>query len=153
MIHNVLVKRKAVLDQLWKGLSILGLLDKIEKYPELFQENFVHQGDVTPEGVIGCLRFAETEENSERRVYQMLLNFIKGSNANELDAFLKFVARANTMAKGTLPRKISVSCSSSDSIFSSVCIMSLKLPSHFSTAEDFNNAMKSVLDSQKFSTG
>ena len=62
MIHNVLVKRKAVLDQLQKGLSILGLLDKIEKYPELFQENFVHQGDVTPEGVIGCLRFAETEE-------------------------------------------------------------------------------------------
>ena len=51
MFHNILVKKKAILDQFTKGLSILGLLDEIQRKPEMFEECFVYQGIVSNDSV------------------------------------------------------------------------------------------------------
>ena len=43
ILHNVIVKHKAALDQVRKGLSTLGLLCEIEKEPSKFRNLFVHE--------------------------------------------------------------------------------------------------------------
>ena len=57
MFHNILVKKKAILDQFRKGLSILGLLDEIQRKPEMFEECFVYQGIVSNDSVASSLHF------------------------------------------------------------------------------------------------
>lgn len=42
MLHDILVKRKSILDQLRKGLSTLGVLAEIEYNPSLFEQFFVN---------------------------------------------------------------------------------------------------------------
>lgn len=42
ILHFTVLKHKAVVDQFRKGISILGLLNKIEKNPEKFEPFFVH---------------------------------------------------------------------------------------------------------------
>ncbi|XP_015759324.1 PREDICTED: uncharacterized protein LOC107338599 [Acropora digitifera] len=46
MLHDILVKRKSILDQLRKSLSTLGVLAEIEYNPSLFEEFFLDQGGV-----------------------------------------------------------------------------------------------------------
>ena len=54
--YNVLTKNIALLDQMRKGLSMLGLLKEIERYPHLFEHFFVYQGGkLTPSFVKICL--------------------------------------------------------------------------------------------------
>ena len=41
VIHESLIKHKVVLDQFRKGLTLLGLLEQIEKEPRKFEHLFV----------------------------------------------------------------------------------------------------------------
>ena len=79
MIHDILVKRKSVLDQFRKGLSTLGFLAEMERNPSLFEEFFVHQGVLSNDFVISCLHFQESRdlEAIGDRVYQMLQTFLR----------------------------------------------------------------------------
>ena len=45
IIHDTILKHKAIVDQLRKGLSILGFLNELEKAPAKFEHFFVHSGD------------------------------------------------------------------------------------------------------------
>ena len=89
MIHDILVKRKSVLDQFRKGLSTLGFLAEMERNPSLFEEFFVHQGVLSNDFVIICLHFQESRdlETSGDRVYQMLQTFLRNLS---LDGRKKF---------------------------------------------------------------
>ena len=40
MLHHVLLRHKAVLDQLKSGLATLGILDAMQKHPEAFESYF-----------------------------------------------------------------------------------------------------------------
>ena len=75
MFHNILVKKKAILDQFRKGLSILGLLDEIQRKPEMFEECFVYQGIVSNDSVASSLDFPASEDKNAQRVYQLLKTF------------------------------------------------------------------------------
>ena len=153
MLHNILVKKKAILDQFRKGLSILGLLDEIQRKPEMFEECFVYQGIVSNDSVASSLHFPASEDKNAQRVFQLLQTFIKNCNADGLDDFLRFVTGTRCSAKSILPRRITVSCESTNSIFASTCLLELKLPNHFRNYAEFEAAMHTVIGGNTFTTG
>ena len=149
MIHDILVKRKSVLDQFRKGLSTLGFLADMEHNPSLFEEFFVHQGVLSNDFVISCLHFQESRdlETSGDRVYQMLQTFLRNLCLDALKNFLKFVT-------GTYMKFPCLTCHivfqylaiySVDSIFASTSLLELKLPNHFPNYTAFDLAMRTVL--------
>ena len=153
MLHNILVRKKAILDQFRKGLSILGLLNEIQREPEMFEECFVYQGVVTNDSVDSSLYFPPAEDKNAQRVFQMLQTFVKNCNVNGLDDFLRFVTGTRCTAKSILPRRITVSCESTNSIFASTCLMELKLPNYFRNYAESEAAMHSVIGGNTFTTG
>ena len=153
MLHNILVRKKSILDQFRQGLSILGLLDEIERSPQLFEDCFVHKDEVSKESVAGCLYFADSEDEHAERVFQMLHTFIRNSSPSDLDDFLRFVTGSRSSATCILPRRITVSCAPTNSIFASTCLLDLKLPNHFDSYKDFESAMRSVIKGNTFTTG
>ena len=112
MIHDILVKRKSILDQFRKGLSTLGFLAEMEHNPSLFEEFFVHQGVIGNDFVISCLHFQESRDlkTSGDRVYQMLQTFLRNLSLDGLKNFLKFVTGTSEVSMSNLPHRISVSC-------------------------------------------
>ena len=112
MIHDILVKRRSVLDQFRKGLSTLGFLAEMEHNPSLFEEFFVHQGVLSNDFVISCLHFQESRdlETIGDRVYQMLQTFLRNLSLDGLKNFLKFVTGTSEVSMSNLPHRISVSC-------------------------------------------
>ena len=78
MLHDIVVKRKSILDQLRKGRSTLGVLAEIEDNPSLFEEFFVHQGGLSNDFVLKCLHFQDSCKQNviEDRVYQMFQTFV-----------------------------------------------------------------------------
>ena len=154
MLHNILVKKKAILDQFRKGLSILGLLDEIQRKPEMFEECFLYQGIVSNDSVASSLHFPASEDKNAQRVFQLLQTFIKNCNADGLDDFKRFVTGTRCSAKSILPRRITVSCENTNSIFASTCLLELKLPNHSRNyAYEFETAMYSVIGGNTFTTG
>ena len=155
MVHDILVKKKAILDQFRKGLSTLGLLKEMENNPSLFEDCFIHKGVVTQEFVANCLHFADSEEPEGQRMFQMMQDFVRNSSAEDLQDFLKFVTGSHTASSATLPYHISVSCHDSDSIFASTCLLQLKLPTYFASYSEFEAALKAVIKgkSSLFTTG
>ena len=147
MIHDILVKRRSVLDQFRKGLSTLGFLAEMEHNPSLFEEFFVHQGVLSNDFVISCLHFQESRdlETIGDRVYQMLQTFLRNLSLDGWKNFLKFVTGTSEVSMSNLPHRISVSCHSGDSIFASTCLLELKLPNHFQNYTAFDLAMRTVL--------
>ena len=112
MIHDILVKRKSILDQFRKGLSTLGFLAETEHNPSLFEEFFVHQGVLSNDFVISCLHFQESRdlEAIGDRVYQMLQTFLRNLSLDGRKSFLKFVTGTSEVSMSNLPHRISVSC-------------------------------------------
>ena len=111
MLHDIVVKRKSILDQLRKGRSTLGVLAEIEDNPSLFEEFFVHQGGLSNDFVLKCLHFQDSCKQNviEDRVYQMLQPFVTNQPLDELKNFLKFVTWTSEVSLSTLPHRISVS--------------------------------------------
>jgi len=153
MLHNILVRKKSILDQFRGGLSILGLLDEIESCPQLFEDCFVHKDEVSNESVAGCLHFTANEDEGAGRVFQMLQTFIRNSSPDDLDNFLRFVTGSRSSGTCILPRRITVSCAASNSIFASTCLLDLKLPNHFDSYKDFESSIRSVIKGNTFTTG
>ena len=153
MFHSILVRKKAILDQFRKGLSILGLLAEIQKNPQVFEECFVFQGIVSNESVSSILYLPSTEDKDSQRVFQMLQTFIKNCKPSSLDNFLRFVTGTSSSATCILPRRIQVSCDTTNSIFVSTCLLELKLPNHFHNYAEFESAMHSVISGKSFTTG
>ena len=83
LVHEVILKHKTALDQMRKGLSILGLLEEIEKSPEKFQSYFVHEDDDVDADFI--------VSPSVQNVVQLLFSFIKNAKKEALRRFLCFV--------------------------------------------------------------
>ena len=130
MLHDILVKRKCILDQLRKGLFTLGVLIEIEyNNPSLFEEFFVYQGG-------NDFQDSWKQNVVDDRIYQMLHTFVKNLSVDELKNFLKFFTGISEVSMSTLPHRISVSCYSGDSIFASTCL--LELPNHFPTYSSFD---------------
>lgn len=74
MLHIILVRKKSLLDQFREELSILGLLDEIQRSLQLFENCFVHK-EVNNESVAICLTLLPLRMKV-LRVFQMLNTFI-----------------------------------------------------------------------------
>lgn len=146
MVHDILVKRKAILDQFRKGLSTLGLLKEMEKSPQLFEECFIQKGKVTVETVANCFHFDGSEDGDSERVFQMLQSFVRNASVQDLQNLLKFITGSHTSSSATLPHRVSVSCHESDSFFASCCLLQLKLPKYFTSYAEFELALRVVLE-------
>ena len=150
MLHNIIVKKKSILDQLRKGLGTLGLLGEMERNPEMFEECFVPHNEVTSKSVTNSLIFEPAKDKKEQQIYQMLLNFIKSCTTGQLCDFLRYITGS---ASGVSSRKIKVSVQDgSGSIYASTCLMQLKLPSNFETYDAFEVAIRSVIGGKSFTT-
>ena len=103
VLHDILVKRKCILDQLRKGLFTLGVLIEIEyNNPSLFEEFFVYQGG--NDFVLNCLQFQDSWKQNvvDDRIYQMLHTFVKNLSVDELKNFLKFFTGISEVSMSTL---------------------------------------------------
>lgn len=124
------MKHKAILDQLRKGLSILGLQKELERAPDKFEHLFVHKDDEV------------------QHVVQMLYAFLQNSSKDVLLDFLCFVTGSRSSTSMFVPGSIGLSIGNTESIFASTCTLELKLPSSFLTYSQFESAMKAVLNVQ-----
>lgn len=152
VLHDILVKRKSIPDQLRKGLSTLGILIESEYNTSLFEEFFVYQGG--NDFVLNCLQFQDSCKQIvvDDRIYQMLHTFVKNLSVDELKNFLKFFTGISEVSMSTLPHCISVSCYSGDSIFASTCLLELKVLNHFPNYSSFDSAMRTVNEGSSFTT-
>ena len=143
MLHEILVKRKFILDQFRKGLSTLIILAEMEHNPGLFEESFVCQDVLTNDFVISCLHFQDSsdEDGSDDCVHQMLKTSIITLSVDDLKKFLRFVTGASEVLMSTFPHSISAYFYSGDSIFSSACLLELKFPKYFQNYPGFDLAM------------
>ena len=66
--YSVLTKNKVLMDQMRKGLRILGVLSEIEKNPKLFEHLFVDKNlHAGPAFVKGLMRLPEDTEDEETK--------------------------------------------------------------------------------------
>ena len=146
-----------MLDQMRKGLSLLGLLEEIEKKPDLFEHFFVYQGNrFTPAYVKELLTIKECDADGAAvedaaRCTRFLFTFIESSNEQELSNLLQFIT-GTTETSILLPRSVKVYFTNSDAIYSSTCLMEIKIPAYFKTQEEFDLAIKAVAKGNLFNS-
>lgn len=116
-------------------MSCLGFLEKMNKYPVLFEELFVFKGSsLTIEAVVSRLTFPTTMDNDEKRVHGFLTKFLMASSQDTLKMFLTFVPGAPCLPYFGL-QILSVKFSEQPSIFASTCLCEITLPKLFGDEE------------------
>ena len=149
--HESLIKHKVVLDQFRKGLTLLRLLEEIEKEPRKFEHLFVHQkGQIHKEFVQSLIRLPDSTNPSIVNVTQMLLSFISSANEDVLCKLLGFITGCKSVTAALRPGCIRVTVEDTPNIFASTCTMEFKL--HFSSSEQFDASLNAVLDRSSFNT-
>lgn len=91
--------------------------------------------------VLSILRFPEEMSESEKKVKVYLEQFLIDAITKTLENFLKFCTRAICLPNFGHGR-IDVRFSDTYSIFSSMCLLQLNLPSSF---DNFNSLLKAVM--------
>ena len=71
-LHEVIIKRKPLLDHFTEGLNCLGLGKLIESFPLLFEPLFVSSGPVTAAQVIDIIDVPDKMDEEEEVAFQML---------------------------------------------------------------------------------
>ena len=78
VLHDTIVKHKAILDQFRKGLSILGLQKELEIAPAKFEHLFVYKDDEVSVAYVKELLKAPTSSDAQaQHVVQMLHTFFQ----------------------------------------------------------------------------
>ena len=140
IVHDIIGKRKISYDQIRKGLKNLGVLDQLDKNPDLFSELFLTNEKLTSEEVMKVMKY----DNSVSEKNKDFLNrFLQKCSGCKLQQFLLFVAASKQLP---LVSKITVKEDNSNAIFGHTCVFTIVLPS-FSTYEDFEVALLSSMDS------
>ena len=58
LMYEVISKRKVALDQLQSGLKILGILDEMQRYPQLFESVFTFKSlEITSDAVNSYFKY------------------------------------------------------------------------------------------------
>ena len=110
VLHDTILKHKAILDQLRSGLSILGFKKELEKAPAKFEHFFVHSSDeVSPAFVKSLLKPPATDDTQVKNVMQMLYSFIQNSSVDDLFDFLSFSTGSRSSTSIFVPGSIAVS--------------------------------------------
>lgn len=78
LLHEVIWKREAAINQILQGLTLLGLLDVVRKFPTQFIIKFVHS-DVLLTGneLLKHLVFVDPSNHAEERTKELFCRYIK----------------------------------------------------------------------------
>ena len=81
MLHDAILKRKGVLDQLASGLSILGLLDVVKCFPVEFEPLFTYQHSqmLDAEQMMQLFQFPDNPTSAQAEVISMFKQFVRSS--------------------------------------------------------------------------
>jgi hypothetical protein len=151
ILHATIIKHKAALDQLRKGLSNLGLLNEIEKKPDKFKRFFLHEEEkISPLYVKGLL-IVEDASIGKPQV-EMLFKYIENASTENLAALLAFLSGSRSGIGSFSNRCIKVSVEDIQGFFASTCILLFHIPSTITTYEMFENSINAVLIGTKFTT-
>ena len=151
ILHATIVKHKAALDQLRKGLSNLGLLDEIQKNPDKFKMFFLHEEeDISSSYVKGLLKIEEASIGKPQ--VEMLFNYIEHASKENLAALLAFLTGSRSGIGSFSNGCIKVSVENIQGFFASTCILLFHLPSTITNYEMFASSLSAVLKGRKFTT-
>ena len=94
IVHDILGKRKISYDQIRKGLKNLGVLDQLEKNPDLFSELFLTKEKLTSEEVMKVMKYdnSVSEKNKD-----FLNHFLQKRSEWKLYQFLLFVTASKQL--------------------------------------------------------
>ena len=86
IIHDVIGRRKIVLDQIGEGLNTLGFTNKMKEHPEKFQPLFVlsSESEVKASTVVDILLFPEVMSVEESEVANNLQQFLLSTDTSHL---------------------------------------------------------------------
>eukprot|EP00111_Clytia_hemisphaerica_P013382 TCONS_00039296-protein len=144
LVHDVLVKRKASLDQFRKGLSTLNVLKIIEENPKQMRHLFV-EGPLNAEKVISHIVF----KNHDQEQCDTMRDVIRSFNSDQLTQFCSFVTGSPVPSVG---ERLHVEFTQSPAISSSTCAQGIVVPPIVS--REFNllkPALLAVMDTASFS--
>eukprot|EP00112_Aurelia_sp_Birch-Aquarium-sp1_P013576 Seg2884.1 transcript_id=Seg2884.1/GoldUCD/mRNA.D3Y31 product="G2/M phase-specific E3 ubiquitin-protein ligase" protein_id=Seg2884.1/GoldUCD/D3Y31 len=141
MLHDVIGKRVAALEQIRKGLQMLGSLDVMMKNPAIFESFFVYkETDLSADLLLEKLRF-DVFQDEVPKVKGFLLRYIEEACQIDLERLLVFV----TGCKSLPSKKIDVKVCDETGFFASTCMLQLKIPSGFENFSDFKDGLNVMI--------
>lgn len=139
--HDAIGKRVVALEQIRKGMGLLGVLEVVSHNVNLFEPLFVYnEQQITSTLVLEKILFPEaTEENKLARQY--LIHYIEESKRKTLEEFLVFCTGCRMLPW----QKINVYFKVGDGVMISTCAYRLTLPLVFQNYSDFKIKVDCVL--------
>lgn len=152
IIHDAIGRPKILLDQIREGLGILGFGAAMKKFPNIFQELFVH-GDVRLNGIdiVNLLHYPASMSAEETATQTYLKEFLVVADEGTLENFLIFTTGAPCLPNfGT--GIIGVKFDNISAIFASTCLQNVTFPNSFPDETTFSSSLSSVIntDSKSF---
>ena len=150
IIHDVIGRRKIVLDQLAEGLNTLGFRNRMKGHPEKFQLLFVlsSESEVSASAVVDILQFPEVLSDEESQTANNLQQFLLSADTLHLEKFLIFTTGSTRLPNYGLG-KIKVKFNNATSFFASTCLFSITLPNQLTDQQCFAASLEAVLESSK----
>jgi len=124
-------RRKVLLDQLRKGLKMLGVLEEIMKFPTTYEKFFI-PGSLSPQIVVSILCFQKEEENHP--VAQNLKRYITESSESDLENFLMFTMATKIVLPST---SLDIIISQEDGFSSKTCFNKFHVPEALKEFSEF----------------
>eukprot|EP00112_Aurelia_sp_Birch-Aquarium-sp1_P011560 Seg2427.13 transcript_id=Seg2427.13/GoldUCD/mRNA.D3Y31 product="G2/M phase-specific E3 ubiquitin-protein ligase" protein_id=Seg2427.13/GoldUCD/D3Y31 len=153
VLHDTIIKHKAILDQFRDGLKIIGFLKELEATPSKFEHFFIHQDDaVSATYVKDLLKLEVSEDHQVCQVQGWLLLFIENASEQTLANFLCYVTGSRSCTSVFVPGSIAVHIGNVDAIYASTCTLDLKLPVSFADYLQFESSMVAVMKGKMYST-
>lgn len=133
------------LDQIRKGLKSLGVLELMEKYPQLFEDLFHPKPmPLTAVCIKENLLFPQQLNEVDHQVIGMLVRFLDQSSQERLQGFLKFCTGGNDI-RLIQGKKIAVEFHDQNYIQASTCSLKMMLPTSVLSYGLFEVALQAAL--------
>ena len=150
IFHEVLEKRIPALDQIRKGLKLLGVGAAIEENVELFEELFCYQSQhFTPESLLNKLAFDENQIQQHESLHSFFLHFISNATAEKLKKFCKCCTGSSYLP---ISKQIKINYKGYESFVASTCSFTLDIPVAYKSQDEFLVALESVIEGNTFSS-
>lgn len=146
IIHDVIGRRKMVLDHLRDGFKALGFGQKMEKYPDVFEPLFVPTAKkLNGTDVLSAIYFPLSLSEEQATTKKWVEEYLQDAKVDKLNNFLVFTTGAPCLPKFGLGR-IRIEFDNVASIFASTCLLKLTLPNSFTDKTTFMVAMDGAID-------
>eukprot|EP00794_Sanderia_malayensis_P004248 gene4248-4813_t len=143
--HDVIGKRVAALEQMRKGLKMLGVLQVVQSNPQIFEPLFVfREKQITADTLQEKLSFPNLNTDYQD-AYNHFIRYLKNASSKELEMFVQFC----TGSKMLPMQRIKVLFGGNSGFFSSTCLLQITIPAGFKSYEEFSVAVHSVVCESK----